>query len=60
MIEINDILELHERSIDDFGGSYGIRDIGLLKSAISRPFQTFEVKIYILQFLKKLLLLAKA
>ena len=41
MILINDILELHEKSIVDFGGSHGIRDIGLLESAIARPFQTF-------------------
>lgn len=41
MILIEDILELHNRSIDDFGGSRGIRDVGLLESAIARPFQTF-------------------
>lgn len=38
---INEILELHEKSIDDYGGSHGMRDIGLLESAIARPFQTF-------------------
>ncbi len=42
MIPINDILELHEKSINDFGGSRGIRDIGLLESAIARLFQTFD------------------
>lgn len=41
MIEVEDILQLHERSINDFGGSNGIRDMGLLESAIARPFQTF-------------------
>src|SRR4051812_5127808 len=41
MIAIKDILELHSRSIKDFGGSEGIRDMGLLESAIARPFQTF-------------------
>ncbi len=41
MINIADILELHEKSINDFGGSHGIRDVGLLESAIARPFQTF-------------------
>ena len=44
MIAVDDILELHSRSISDFGGSNGIRDIGLLESAIARPFQTFEGK----------------
>ncbi len=38
---LNDILVLHEKSINDFGGSHGIRDVGLLESAIARPFQTF-------------------
>lgn len=41
MILIDDILKLHELSIKDFGGSNGIRDSGLLESAIARPFQTF-------------------
>jgi len=41
MILIDDILHLHTRSIKDFGGSDGIRDPGLLESAIARPFQTF-------------------
>jgi death-on-curing protein len=37
-------LLLHEFSIKDFGGASGIRDIGLLESAIARPFQTFGGK----------------
>jgi len=41
MIDVQDILNLHKRSIEDFGGSHGIRDLGLLESAIARPFQTF-------------------
>ena len=41
MILINDVLKLHEASINDFGGANGIRDLGLLESAIARPFQTF-------------------
>lgn len=41
MIAIQDILNLHKKSIEDFGGSGGIRDLGLLESAIARPFQTF-------------------
>ena len=41
MILIEDVLTIHEFSIKDFGGSSGIRDIGLLESAIARPFQTF-------------------
>ena len=41
MILLADILELHEKSINDFSGSHGIRDIGLLEAALARPFQTF-------------------
>ena len=42
MISADDILILHERSITDYGGMKGIRDLGLLESAIARPFQTFS------------------
>ena len=42
MILLEDILSLHDASISDYGGIQGIRDIGLLKSAIARPFQTFD------------------
>lgn len=41
MILIDDILNLHKISIEKYGGSDGIRDFGLLESAIARPFQTF-------------------
>ena len=41
MISIEDILNLHELSIKLYGGSKGIRDLGLLESAIARPFQSF-------------------
>ena len=41
MIFLEDILELHNKSILDFGGGHGVRDLGLVESAIARPFQTF-------------------
>jgi death on curing protein len=41
MILIEDILEVHQYSIANFGGSSGLRDKGSLESAIARPFQTF-------------------
>lgn len=44
MILLEDISFLHDASIRDYGGAPGIRDIGLLKSAIARPFQTFDGK----------------
>ena len=42
MIELNDVLNIHNILIDKFGGSKGIRDIGALESAINRPFATFD------------------
>ncbi len=41
MISKNEILKLHKLSIEKFGGAQGIRDEGMLESAIARPFQTF-------------------
>lgn len=41
MILIDDILNLHELSIKVYGGGTGVRDMGLLESAIARPFQRF-------------------
>lgn len=35
------ILKLHELSITRYGGSRGIRDEGLMYSAIARPYQSF-------------------
>jgi death on curing protein len=34
-------LILHDRSVTAFGGSHGLRDAGLLESAVARPFQIF-------------------
>lgn len=41
MISKNEILQLHKLSIEKYGGAHGIRDEGMLESAIARPFQTF-------------------
>jgi death on curing protein len=41
MILVEDILKIHQFSIDKFGGANGVRDMGGLESAIARPFQTF-------------------
>jgi len=35
------ILLLHRDLIDTFGGGHGVRDYGLLDSALASPFQTF-------------------
>ena len=44
MITIKTILRLHELSVITYRGSQGIRDQGLLESAIARPYQTFGGK----------------
>ncbi len=36
------VLFLHARLIEETGGSHGIRDVGLLQSAVARPRATFE------------------
>jgi death on curing protein len=36
-----EVLELHHRVIEQSGGAFGIRDIGLLESAIAQPRMTF-------------------
>ena len=41
MISKEEILRYHKLSIGRYGGSHGIRDEGLLESAIARPYQTF-------------------
>jgi death on curing protein len=41
MITKEIVLRLHELSIQQFGGAKGIRDEGLMESAIARPYQTF-------------------
>jgi death-on-curing protein len=44
MIEISEVEKIHDILIERFGGAKGIRDKGILESAISRPFQTFDAK----------------
>jgi death on curing protein len=44
MIELKEIEQIHITLIEFFGGSQGIRDLSALKSALARPFQTFENK----------------
>ena len=36
------VLALHSELIREFGGTEGIRDEGLLESALAAPFQTFD------------------
>ena len=40
-LTLDDIIESHQNQIDTSGGSHGIRDIGLLESAIAQPEASF-------------------
>ena len=44
MINLLDVIHVHEVLIDKFGGVKGVRDLPLLESALARPFQTFDQK----------------
>jgi death-on-curing protein len=37
---LEDLLDLHVRSIDRYGGSTGVRDLGLVESALAQPAAT--------------------
>lgn len=41
-ITVEDIIVLHRKVVDQTGGSHGIRDIGLVESAVNRAFATFD------------------
>ena len=42
MISLKEALFIHRLAIEKFGGSEGVRDMGLLESAIQRPHATFD------------------
>ena len=41
-LELDEVLALHADQIERYGGSHGIRDLGLLKSALAMPAATFD------------------
>ena len=40
-LTLDEVLELHRDSIDQYGGSHGVRDMGLLQSALAMPTSSF-------------------
>lgn len=36
------VLALHDQMVKRFGGSHGVRDLGLIESAVERPKATFD------------------
>lgn len=46
-LTLDEVLSIHEASLERFGGLPGLRDEGLLRSALAQPFQTFgESELY--------------
>jgi len=41
IISLRQVLLLHEYMVRKYGGSSGVRDLNMLKSAVHRPFATF-------------------
>jgi death-on-curing protein len=40
LFTLDDVLALHAHQVETYGGSFGIRDVGLLESAIAMPAAT--------------------
>lgn len=40
-LDLDDALQIHEHQIEVYGGSHGVRDLGLLQSALAMPRATF-------------------
>ena len=44
-LSVEQVLEMHEQSIHAHGGSSGVRDVGLLESAVAMPMARFGGKL---------------
>ena len=42
MIDLQEVLRIHQLVMEKFGGSSEVRDLNALKSALNRPFATFD------------------
>ena len=40
-LDVDDVLEVHAKQLELFGGGEGIRDLGLLESAVAQPQSSF-------------------
>lgn len=40
-VTLDEVLAIHDDMVERYGGSFGIRDLGLIQSAIARPQATF-------------------
>lgn len=46
MIDYDEVIEIHQILLKEFGGSEGIRDENALKSALERPFSGFGERVF--------------
>lgn len=44
-LELDDVIEIHAGQIANYGGSDGLRDLGLLESALAQPRDTPKRRI---------------
>lgn len=42
LLSVEEIIVLHRKLIEQTGGSYGVRDRGLIESAVNRALATFD------------------
>ena len=43
-LSVDEVLELHRLQLERYGGAPGLRDLGLLESAVAQPAATFEAE----------------
>lgn len=41
-LTLAEVVEIHNDQIENYGGSFGVRDMGLLESAVAQPSGTFS------------------
>ena len=41
-LQVEDVLYIHKNQIEAYGGDYGVRDDGLLDSAVAQPWEVVE------------------
>lgn len=41
-LTLDEVIAIHDNMIENYGGSYGIRDLGLIQSALARPQTSFS------------------
>lgn len=41
-LTLDEVLLIHQDQIENYGGTFGIRDLGLLESALAQPAATFD------------------